>query len=215
MQPTFFGPEVTSTLPTANFARMRATHTGKVRHFRPCLQGGNIHCEKLNDKNPEVARALLPWLENADWAKEVGGERRRLISALGNIEMPESVPGLIAVLNEKQTRQIMTGMAANRMGSMANTMGSVANQMMNSNRAVVYSNAPAEDYFPLRSEAIGALAKQKDARAIAPLRAILPEIENWQIHTVIRALLECGGFSIPEQIEALEFIAKNNIFTVK
>jgi HEAT repeat protein len=164
----------------------------------------------LNDKNPEVARALLPWLENADWAKEVGGERRRLISALGNIEMPESVPGLIAVLNEKQSRQIMTGMAANRMSSMANMMGSAANQMMNSNRAVVYSNAPAEDYFPFRAEAITALAKQKDARAIAPLRAILPEIENWQIHTVIRALLECGGFSIPEQIEALEFIAKNN-----
>ena len=157
----------------------------------------------LNDKNPEVARALLPWLENADWAKEVGGERRRLISALGSLEMPESVPGLIAVLNEKQSRQRMGNM-------MSNSMGSITEQMTNSNRAVVSNNASAEDYFPLRSEAIGALAKQKDARAVAPLRAILPEVEGWQITNVVRALLGCGGFSIPEQIEALEFIAKNN-----
>ena len=155
----------------------------------------------LNDKNPEVVRALLPWLENPDWAKEIEGERRRLISALGNIEMPESVPGLIAVLNEKQTRQIMTGMAANKMSSMTD-------QMTNTNRAVVYNNSPAEDYFPLRAEAIGALAKQKDARAITPLRGVLPEVEGWQITNVVRALLACGGFSIPEQVEALEYIAK-------
>ncbi len=30
----------------------------------------------LDDKNPEIIRALLPWLENPDWAKESGGERQ-------------------------------------------------------------------------------------------------------------------------------------------
>jgi hypothetical protein len=61
----------------------------------------------LNEQNLEVVRALLPWLENPDWAKDVGvkqpfgGARQNLISTLTVFTMPESVPGLIAVLNEK------------------------------------------------------------------------------------------------------------------
>ncbi len=58
----------------------------------------------IDSQNPEVVRALLPWLENPDWAQEVNSERRRLISALSQIAMPESVPGLITVLNEKAER---------------------------------------------------------------------------------------------------------------
>ncbi|HEX5966486.1 MAG TPA: HEAT repeat domain-containing protein, partial [Pyrinomonadaceae bacterium] len=42
---------------------------------------------------------LLPWLSNRAWANDAtGGYRLRLIQALGNIKIPESVPGLIAVL---------------------------------------------------------------------------------------------------------------------
>lgn len=147
----------------------------------------------LDSKNPEVVRALLPWLENPDWAQEVSGERRRLISALGNIAMPESVPGLIAVLNEKQTQQ---------------TISSISNSTVTANRAVTISGVPTFDYA-YRSEAVSALATQKDMRAIAPLREILPQVEGWQLGNVVRALLASGGFSIPEQVEALETVAKN------
>lgn len=157
----------------------------------------------IDPKNPEVVRALLPWLENPEWAQEVNGERRRLISALSQIAMPESVPGLIAVLNEKQAVQ---NYSSNMMMS-SNMMAMNAN-MVNVNRPVIASSIPRYDYA-FRSEAVSALAFQKDMRAISPLRAILAEVESWQIGNVVRALLASGGFTIPEQVEALEIVAKN------
>src|SRR6185503_17939334 len=56
---------------------------------------------RLNTNNPEVIRALLPWLENPKWLNSDESGRNQLISALQNIKMPESVPGLIAALDEK------------------------------------------------------------------------------------------------------------------
>ncbi|MCY7375223.1 MAG: HEAT repeat domain-containing protein [Pyrinomonadaceae bacterium] len=158
----------------------------------------------LNEKNPEVVRALLPWLENPDWAQEVSGERRRLISALGNLTMPESVPGLIAVLNEKETRQTMSSMG----NSMANMMAAANKMSMSANMSRSTSGG-SEEYFPYRDEAVNALAKQKDGRAIMPLRGLLPQVEGWQQGNIVRAILASGGFSIPEQVEALELAAKN------
>lgn len=152
----------------------------------------------LDSKNPEVVRALLPWLENPDWAQEVSGERRRLISALGTLTVPESVPGLIAMLNEKQPQ------------NQQNPMYSANKMMSNTNRAmpIMIDGVAVVDY-PYRAEAVNALATQKDMRAIAPLRELLPQVEGWQLGNVVRALLASGGFSISEQVEALESAAKN------
>ena len=154
----------------------------------------------LNDKNPEVVEALLPWLENPKWARETNNERRLLVSALREIALPASVPGLIAVLNEKQSQEIRTT-------SMTNSMNTNTS-MMNTNRPVVVSNRTV-DYYPYRDEAVSALATQKDVRAAAPLRTILPQVEHWQRGNVVRAILHSRGFSVAEQIEALEFVAKN------
>ena len=148
----------------------------------------------LDSENPDVVRALLPWLENPEWAQEVSGERRRLITALGNFTMPESVPGLIAVLNEKETRQIRN-------------LNEHPGAMMNSNLAITVSGTA--EYYPYRDQAIAVLAKQKDMRAIVPLRMVLPQLEGWQLGNAVGALLASGGFSIPEQVEALETVAKN------
>jgi hypothetical protein len=38
---------------------------------------------------------------------------------------------------------------------------------------------------------------------------ILPQVEIWQRRNVVRAILLSRGFSVAEQIEALEFVAKN------
>ncbi len=157
----------------------------------------------INPKNPEVVRALLPWLENPEWAREVNGERSRLIAVLSQIAIPESVPGLIAVLNEKQNVRAMSAMSG-----MSNMMAMNSNVTMNANRATVASNVPQYDYA-LRSEAVSALAFQKDMRAITPLRDILPQVESWQMGNIVRALLASGGFTIPEQVEALETVAGN------
>ncbi len=153
----------------------------------------------LDDKNLEVVEALLPWLENPKWARETNNERRLLISALREFAIPESVPGLIAVLNEKQSQEIRTS-------SMTNSINTNSS-MMNANRPMVVSRAV--DHYPYRDEAVGALATQKDIRAATPLRTILPQVENWQRGNVVRAILLAWGFSVAEQIEALEFVAKN------
>lgn len=57
-------------------------------------------------KRKDVLQALLPWLANPNWAKPSrNGERGKLIAALGEIDVPESVPSLIAiVMNEEESR---------------------------------------------------------------------------------------------------------------
>lgn len=149
----------------------------------------------LNSKNPEVVRALLPWLENANWVKESNGERRRVINALAELQMPESVPGLIAVLNEKTVQDAAPSMNVNK--------------AMNANMMNRQGDGTTVEYYPYRAEAINALAMQKDIRAAAPLRLILPQVEEWQRGNVVRAILNSRGFSVPEQVEALELAAQN------
>lgn len=148
----------------------------------------------LDDKHPEVLEALLPWLENPKWAKETNGERRQLVSALRQFAIPESVPGLIAILNEKETRE---------------TPEYVGNMAMNVNMSRPTGGTIKVDSYPYRDEAIGALAMQKDFRAAGALRMVLSQVEDWQRGAVVQAILVSRGFSIPEQIEALELVARN------
>ena len=164
----------------------------------------------LGEKNPEVVRALIPWLENPKWAKETNGQRRLLVTALGEFQMPESVDGLIAVLNEKQT-------AESRMSSMSNMMMSSNSMSMNGNMGntavVVQTVRPGgagEEYesYPYRDIAVTALAAQKDFRAAAPLLLLLPQVDTWQRGNIVRAMLASRAFSVPEQVEALEFVIR-------
>jgi hypothetical protein len=152
----------------------------------------------LSEKNPEVIKALLPWLENPQWAKEVANERRILIDSLTTVELPESVPGLIAVLNEKDTREV-------NLPTYASNSSYSANRTYSANTTVTPRSV---DVYPYRYTAINALAVQKDARAVPALRLILPQVEPYEMRLVVRALLLCGGYSVSEQVEAVEFIAK-------
>ncbi|HEX9961942.1 MAG TPA: hypothetical protein VGB00_13490, partial [Pyrinomonadaceae bacterium] len=146
----------------------------------------------ISSKNPEIIRALVPWLENPKWAKEVGGERRILLGVMDSVEIPESVPGLIAMLNEKETREVnMPGMSNTNTYSANNYSGGGTTRQV--------------EYYPYRYLAINALAAQKDSRAVPSLRLLLPQVEEYERRLVIRALLLCGGYSVPEQVEALEF----------
>ena len=177
----------------------------------------------LDGKNPEVVRALLPWLENPDWAKQTINERHQLVAALRELTMPESVPGLIAMLNEKlnekqnQQRMLMSANSmSNSMVSMnsapmsANSSAAANSSMMTmTNSAMNVGPMSGSDYYPYRDQALTALAMQKDIRAVPALRTLLPQIERSQRGQVVGALLASGGFSISEQVEALEFAAKN------
>jgi hypothetical protein len=56
---------------------------------------------------------LLPWLINPEWVNDPSNNRLTLIRILGPINIPESVPGLIAVLeSEEAERPITRGYAA-------------------------------------------------------------------------------------------------------
>jgi hypothetical protein len=155
----------------------------------------------IDEKNPDVIRALLPWLENPKWAKEVGSERANLVRALIYFQMPESVPGLIAVLNESQKKEVPVYYN-----------GNVA---VNSNIATTYNanitvTTRETETFPYRIDAITALAVQKDSRAVPALRGVLPLVDDYQRSYVVNALLLSNGFSIPEQLDALESVALYN-----
>src|SRR5262249_827797 len=149
--------------------------------------------------NPEIIRALLPWLENPKWAEpngdswvyggaNVGDESPRLmiVNALGSVRMPESVPGLIATLYEKVPRKVPdysaystnSNVAANVVRAATNNnMRIVANMASRSSGGATAVEDPEEKLpmkeetvYPFRGSAIRALAMQRDVRAVPALR---------------------------------------------
>ena len=149
--------------------------------------------DPIAKQNPDIIRALVPWLENPNWAREVNGERMKIVTALRSFAIPESVPGLIAMLNERDRRPVPN----------SNTTVYTSNTVY-SNTAVVSAVS-----YPFRSYAIMALEKQRNPQAAAPLRQLVSVVENWERQAVIKAALVSNGFTVGEQIEALEKVAKN------
>ena len=50
------------------------------------------------DARKDVLLPLLPWLSDPAWLKETSNRRLQLIQRVGSIDMPESIPGLIAIV---------------------------------------------------------------------------------------------------------------------
>ncbi|MBK8303926.1 MAG: hypothetical protein IPK98_11185 [Chloracidobacterium sp.] len=182
----------------------------------PTVRGNAVRnlIAQLNTGNPAVVKALLPWLEDQKWAIDVDDSRGTLVRKLSEIEVPESVPGLMKVLDEKHIQSANT--AANAAYTAANAAANAARPVFTApaaNRPAV--NAPIiKDgvqimVFPFRSAAVAALAKQKDGRAVPALRRVLPEMsQSYERDIVVSAIWECNGFSLTEQLDALETAAK-------
>lgn len=194
-------------------------------------------------KNERVIKALLPWLADQDLYIELDGTRNSLVDALANVKIPEAVPALIALLNEKPTPSVidrnkkkLLNIVDNNYYS-ANTVANVANAAiapagsanasvddedaapppMPANAAVNAAMAAARvaysagnlskydaDQFPMRNSAINALSFQADMRAGPALRAVFPDVDEYQRETVIRAMIACKAFSPSEQAAAFE-----------
>lgn len=172
----------------------------------------------ISPENKEVVRALLPWLSDEKWAKQTNDERKILVAALQSIVMNESVPGLISILNEKSTIVVPiysnSNMAANVMMNKlvpnpTPTPGipTIIPREMPTNT----TSRETMEVFQYRREAITALEKQADTRAVPALRGVLSQVEPWERATVVRAILASNGFSVGEQIEALESVIKSSI----
>ena len=74
-------------------------------------------CLVTADDNEEVAKKaltpLLPWLMNPGWINDSDNQRLRLIQSLGAVKIPESVPGLIWVVeNDDAEGSYARGFAA-------------------------------------------------------------------------------------------------------
>ena len=175
----------------------------------------------LSPENIEVVRALLPWLSDAKWAKEVNGERRALIEALQKIQMQESVPGLISLLNEKSTVTITTKPISNSSiyTNKFNFQSTNETPVSQPTPPIIPANTmPANtasqrtvEVYQYRMEAVQALTTQKDTQAVPALRVILSQVEGWERGYVVQAIFASRGFSVNEQIEALEFILKEAV----
>lgn len=147
-------------------------------------------------KKEEVVRAMLPWLDDPNWANDVAGSRRALITAIKDYRIPEAVPGLISVINNRAL--------------LAPTPTATPQSNVN---ATVPDIAEFRNAYEFRSfvlAAVESLGAQRDPRAIPVLREVLPEFESWQRQQVVKAMVDCGGFSSSEEVEAIEYMARNN-----
>ena len=178
--------------------------------------------EYTNKVRLEIVKALLPWLGDPKWIKEDTSRRADIIRALQSLNVPESVPALIAALDEKEMNT-EPRYSVNAMANAANAIANAVNAVANAANSAAYNAANATNYYasnrpvsvraevsyPLRSFAITALGKQADMRAAAPLRRILPQVPDYDRTAAVKALLACNDFTTDEQVEAIEFLAKN------
>ena len=170
---------------------------------------------KLNSGGPEVIKVFLPWLEDPKWALNNESSRLLIVQRLSDLQIPESVPGLIKIMEERKIAIVPKGTlnanaAANAADAAANAVA--AQYSSNANRDPNIPLDPKDGVevitYPYRYSAVNALAKQKDPRAIPALRRVLSLGESYEKYSVVSALLACGGFSVAEQMDALEMSAK-------
>lgn len=73
------------------------------------VRSAAVSCLVLVDDDEEAAKKalvpLLPWLTNPGWANDPSNHRLRLIQTLGTIKIPESVPGLIAAMENDDSER--------------------------------------------------------------------------------------------------------------
>lgn len=85
------------------------------------VRSAAVSCLVRIDDEEEMAKKaltpLLPWLTNPDWVNDSSAYRLRLIQALGTFKIPESVPGLIWVVeNDTSGPAYARGFAAQSLG---------------------------------------------------------------------------------------------------
>ena len=184
----------------------------------------------LNPERPQITRALLPWLSDPKWANFAqGNARERLVTSLATVKMPESVPALIAALDQKEIQQMVlpadlpsnanaVARAVWAANAAANAMATAANAAATAANSARYGSGPGDANaaipagfrkvdvasYPLRRAAIGALGFQADMRAAPSLRRMLNLVEDYEKGNVVGALIACKGFTVDEQVNALE-----------
>lgn len=159
----------------------------------------------------EIIKTLVPWIEDPSAASDESGFglRTAVIRKLSDYTIPETVPGLIKLLNEKQTATRRAPLVAPDANVDVMPPAIAANAIspaINAIRGAV--RLAPENSYPFRSAAVTALIKQKDSRAVPALRRVLNEVNGYERGNVVNAILVSKGFSIQEQMSALESMVK-------
>lgn len=164
----------------------------------------NLLLQSISNR-PDVMAALLPWLDDPDWAADIADSRSNFVLLFRSVKLPESVPGLIKILDERK-KQLM--FVADTTVSAANAAVAASTiRPAPSANAITSASVPGMiqvERYAYRTSAIYALGFQGDPAAGPALRRVLPEVESWERPSVIEAINKCRGFTVPEQIEALE-----------
>ena len=164
--------------------------------------------DRNKDLRAEIARALLPWFRDPKWVKEDPSGKQAVIRMLATVKLPEAVPALIAALDETDISNTFA-YAANAANYVARAVNSANSASAAYNTNVAYTAASTLVYNPFRSQAISALEKQADPRAVPALRRVLTQVQEYERAGVVKALLACNGFTTDEQVAAVEFVARN------
>ena len=185
---------------------------------------------KIEFAKPEVLRALLPWLEDPKWADDPSGNARAaIVKALQKVKLQESVPALIRLLHEENPKVPPAGkgstsanISANARASaeraLANAAAAAANAAaMAANGANAAANTATAYYgentrFPFRDDAIEALGFQGQTQAGPPLRRLLSSpTTSYERIRLFKSIVQVKGFSIPEQLDALESSVRRSV----
>ncbi len=178
----------------------RAVRSAAVRNL--LLQGIS--------KRPDVVSALLPWLEDPNWANDIADSRSGIVMLLRSIKLSESVPGLIKMLDERKKQLVYSGDTTAAVASNAANAATTVRpgSSANANVSASQPGMTQVERYAYRSSAILALGFQGDPQAAPALRRVLPEVEGYERMGVVEAILKCRGFSVAEQVDALEAAAK-------
>ncbi len=146
----------------------------------------------LEYRDPRATRALLPWLKNKDWLGIDTKWRTELLETLQEDRFPESVEGLLDLLEK-------TDAEVNRIDTPINT-----NDLKEVDRVRAASNRRRNANYRDRLEVIKALGNQKDPQAVRDLIRLLPFHRKKDRQAVVEAIHACGGYVSELQVQILE-----------
>ncbi|MDM7922460.1 MAG: hypothetical protein QUS14_09175, partial [Pyrinomonadaceae bacterium] len=138
----------------------------------------------------DIVKALLPWLTNANWVEVADDERGRstIIGWLAQYKVPEAVPGLIALLDEKD---VIEPLPPYRPGTNSNTNSTTTMSNVAIDDSAFYqtypANAAANAARPV-ARAANMIANAANTTAYASNRAYGSEIAYPHRQQAISAL---------------------------
>ncbi|MDM7922714.1 MAG: hypothetical protein QUS14_10480, partial [Pyrinomonadaceae bacterium] len=138
----------------------------------------------------DIVKALLPWLTNANWVDVADDERGRgtLVGWLSQYRIPEAVPGLIALLDEKEEAQPIPPYRPNANANTVRTMSNASSSSDDEAEYQVYTSNMAANVVSPSSRAYNAAANAANTAAYAANRVYGNQVSYPHRQSAVSAL---------------------------